>query len=610
LRNGLVPFVLKGAYDSSAILILSLLLSVVSPICLAQASQTFRDDFNYTTVSDLQNAGWSLFRPTDPLSAWSLVSVGSSSVTLTNNGNQGTGIKRGELPSGTEWSVETAAKWVAGSYATIGLYVNVTNHRYKFWLDGYYSSFEFDRDGDVVLRQTISQLQPQMWYTMKMNSTIYGSFIELYLSGKAVFAYQETDPHPGSLTTLGIEPGRESTISFDYVLVTAQELTVTASTYGYTESSILLATSQESTASESTSSHVESLTGQTVPVSGVSSLSITDIFTILGSLATLIGTATTLILVARSRRSSKKKRVSIAKDKTKEHTSDEKGSDHMNYEYDVFICHATEDKREIAEPLARLLTNKGLKVWYDEFTLKVGDSLRQKIDYGLAHSRYGVVILSEFFFKKNWPQRELDGLAAREDSEGHKVILPVWHHVDRDYVVKYSPTLADRLASKSSDGLDIVLKELLDVIMEPVPPSGLPEPPDSVRKTTAGIDIDNDMRLMFHEYAERLTPSHLKVLEFLDNPHEYGERHSVRFGSYMAGGVSTILEEAIPELKGRRGFYDQLVRDLHTRGLINIDQNGIHVMMTQSGMFASRTTEEGKKFLIFIAERRNRNADS
>ena len=288
--------------------------------------------------------------------------------------------------------------------------------------------------------------------------------------------------------------------------------------------------------------------------------------------------------------------------------SEPKVSDDVDYEYDVFICHASEDKEEVAERLARMLMKEGLKVWYDEFTLKVGDSLRQKIDYGLAHSRYGIVILSQLFFKKNWPQRELDGLAAREDSEGHKVILPVWHHVDRDYVVKYSPTLADRLASKSSDGLDIVLKELLDVIMEPLPPSGLPEIQDSAAKTAARIDIDNDMRLMFLEYVERLTPSHLRVLEFLDNPHEYGERHSVTFGSYMAGGVSTILEEAIPELKGRRGFYDQLVRDLHARGLINIDQNGIHVMMSDSGMFASRTTEEGRKFLTFIAERGNRNA--
>jgi hypothetical protein len=141
------------------------------------------------------------------------------------------------------------------------------------------------------------------------------------------------------------------------------------------------------------------------------------------------------------------------------------------YSYDVFICHASEDKKEVAEPLATKLMAKNLKVWYDKFTLKVGDSLREKIDYGLSHSRYGIVILSPFFFKKNWPQRELDGLAAREDSEGHKVILPVWHNVDHEYVVKYSPTLAGRLASKTEEGLEVVLKQLMEVICENREPS-------------------------------------------------------------------------------------------------------------------------------------------
>ena len=136
-------------------------------------------------------------------------------------------------------------------------------------------------------------------------------------------------------------------------------------------------------------------------------------------------------------------------------------------EYDAFICHASEDKKEVAEPLAKMLIAKDLKVWYDRFTLTVGDSLRQKIDDGLARSRYGVVILSPSFFKKDWPKRELDGLAAIENSEGRKVILPVWHDIDRDQVVKYSPTLAGRLASKTKEGLEVVLNDLLKVILEP-----------------------------------------------------------------------------------------------------------------------------------------------
>ena len=131
--------------------------------------------------------------------------------------------------------------------------------------------------------------------------------------------------------------------------------------------------------------------------------------------------------------------------------------------WDLFICHATEDKDEIARPLADALTAKSLKVWYDEFTLTLGDSLSRKIDEGLANSRFGVVILSPSFFKKEWPRRELDGLTAKEISYG-KTILPVWHKVDRDYVLRYSPTLADKLAVSTSEGLDEVVDEILKAV--------------------------------------------------------------------------------------------------------------------------------------------------
>jgi len=53
--------------------------------------------------------------------------------------------------------------------------------------------------------------------------------------------------------------------------------------------------------------------------------------------------------------------------------------------WDIFICHASEDKEAIARPLANALKQAGLDVWYDEFTLTLGDSLRRKIDHGLVH---------------------------------------------------------------------------------------------------------------------------------------------------------------------------------------------------------------------------------
>jgi hypothetical protein len=56
----------------------------------------------------------------------------------------------------------------------------------------------------------------------------------------------------------------------------------------------------------------------------------------------------------------------------------------IEWEWEVFISHASEDKDAVVRPFAEALEARGLKVWYDEFTLRVGDSLRQSIDRG-AH---------------------------------------------------------------------------------------------------------------------------------------------------------------------------------------------------------------------------------
>lgn len=138
-----------------------------------------------------------------------------------------------------------------------------------------------------------------------------------------------------------------------------------------------------------------------------------------------------------------------------------------NVKYDVFISHASEDKEEFVKPLVEALQNTGYKVWYDEFTLKVGDSLRRSIDNGLKASRYGIVVFSSAFFAKNWTQYELDGLLTRE-MEGHKVILPIWHMVSKNQVQNFSPSLADKKAINSSlstiDEIVVQLAEVLDEV--------------------------------------------------------------------------------------------------------------------------------------------------
>jgi hypothetical protein len=132
--------------------------------------------------------------------------------------------------------------------------------------------------------------------------------------------------------------------------------------------------------------------------------------------------------------------------------------------FDVFISHASEDKDSIARPLYRELNAQDVTVWFDEAVLELGDSLRRKIDEGLTKCRYGVVILSPHFFRKQWPQKELDGLVARETASGEKAVLPVWHEIDRDGVLAYSPTLVDRIAARSAEGVAVVAAKILAVL--------------------------------------------------------------------------------------------------------------------------------------------------
>ena len=131
--------------------------------------------------------------------------------------------------------------------------------------------------------------------------------------------------------------------------------------------------------------------------------------------------------------------------------------------WDVFISHASEDKDEFVRPLASALKNANISVWYDEFSLQLGDSLRKSIDLGLANSRYGIVVLSKSFFAKHWPAQELNGLVTREVNS-NKVILPIWHQVTFEEVRSFSPILADRLAENSTVGLERLVQRIVEVL--------------------------------------------------------------------------------------------------------------------------------------------------
>lgn len=130
--------------------------------------------------------------------------------------------------------------------------------------------------------------------------------------------------------------------------------------------------------------------------------------------------------------------------------------------YDAFISHASEDK-SIVRQIVYYLERERYKIWFDELDLTIGDSLRQEIDRGLRIANYGIIVLSKAFFRKQWTQYELDGLVARQ-MEGQKVILPVWHEIDKRDVLEYSPSLADKVAIKTDQHPKTIAYRLIEAI--------------------------------------------------------------------------------------------------------------------------------------------------
>lgn len=150
-------------------------------------------------------------------------------------------------------------------------------------------------------------------------------------------------------------------------------------------------------------------------------------------------------------------------------------------EFDFFISHATPDKEAIAKPLGQALEARNAKVWLDDTQIRVGDSLRQKIDDGLRRSRFGIVVLSRSFLRgREWTDKELNGLFVREEQAGEPRILPIWHDVTKNEVAAYSPILADKAALKTAD---LTIEEIVELLLARL---GKPEETEERPESSAG----------------------------------------------------------------------------------------------------------------------------
>ena len=150
----------------------------------------------------------------------------------------------------------------------------------------------------------------------------------------------------------------------------------------------------------------------------------------------------------------------------------------------------------------------------------------------------------------------------------------------------------DNFIDAAMDATQIALitsqKEKLDALRNALLNSALPNSPEeSIRK-------------MFFSFIDTFGIFHIKILQLFQNPRKWFPKHGMQYPEIiMSGALSHLIERAFPSIRNNRELYDQIWKDLYLRGLVSTE--GLHTMMTASGVEAKRTTGIGDSFLNFIS---------
>ena len=173
------------------------------------------------------------------------------------------------------------------------------------------------------------------------------------------------------------------------------------------------------------------------------------------------------------------------------------GNDDTARPYDVFISYAHEDGMDVAALLEDGLTRRGLRVWRDETSLHLGNTLSGEIGRGLCNSSHAVAVISPAYVDKRWTMIELGGMMY---GGLRGKIIPVLHKTDHDYVASNLPMLADRLAGTWDDDAERIMDEIARAAM------GTQQEPEGPATQTGGAATDGDLVARASEGAAASIP--------------------------------------------------------------------------------------------------------
>ncbi len=92
--------------------------------------------------------------------------------------------------------------------------------------------------------------------------------------------------------------------------------------------------------------------------------------------------------------------------------------------YDVFLSHSAKDG-EFVSRLATDMTHAGLRVWLDQWNIRVGESFAEAIQQAMEESRFLLIVMSPHYFQSIWTQQEWHYALAKEIESGGVRLIPL-----------------------------------------------------------------------------------------------------------------------------------------------------------------------------------------
>jgi hypothetical protein len=220
---------------------------------------------------------------------------------------------------------------------------------------------------------------------------------------------------------------------------------------------------------------------------------------------------------------------------------------------DIFICHAGEDKEEIVRPIVEAFSQSGISCWYDEAEIRWGDSIVQKVNEGLAASKYVVVVFSPAFVQKNWLQRELNAVLNQEASIGEVKVLPllVGTEEEKKQILKQFQLLNDKRYLPWDGDLRNIVNAMLSRLRpeetssssqaKPATTLGLRVPLPKIKKQFSQRDKDLFLRNSFvvvKDYFQRALQELTRQYQEVET--DFMEVHNLKFVAtiYVRGEVA------------------------------------------------------------------------